>query len=156
MSIMLAFFDELDCFDGPRPNDSILLLYLVDMLAATSHFKPFLSIRNTFPRDTIRPKLELKHNCLLSAAKAQLPEYTTNPVPNRPIIQYQSPRVPFPRVPITNCRPSLYGSRSSWIVVSATCHDSVRMQCDDSCNTFQLLCEQDHLLPLLDLEGPYD
>ena len=60
-----------------------------------------------FPRIQFVPKLELKHTCLQSAAKAQLPEYTPNPVPNCPIVQYQSPSVHFPRVPISNCRPSL-------------------------------------------------
>ena len=58
MSIMLAFFDERDCFGGPRPNDSIPLLYLVDVLAVTSYFYFLPSIRNT--RDTIRPKTGFK------------------------------------------------------------------------------------------------
>ena len=110
MSVMLAFFDRLDCCGGPRPNDSISLLHLTDILAATPYFKPLISIRNTFPKDTIRPKQELNHSCRQSAAKAQLPEDTANPVPNRPIVQYQSPSVHFPRVSITNCRPSLHNS----------------------------------------------
>ena len=70
MSNMLAFFDGLDCFRGPRPNDSIPLLYLVDILAAMSWFNPLLYIRNTFFKDIIRPKLDVKHNCLQSAARA--------------------------------------------------------------------------------------
>ena len=93
---MLSFFDRLDCFGGPRPNDSILLLYLVDMLAATSHFKPLPSIRITFTKDTIRPTTGIEARLSQRAAKAQLPEYTTNPVPNCPIVQYQSPSVHFP------------------------------------------------------------
>ena len=56
MSIMLAFFDELDCFGGPRPNDTIPLLNLVDIRAAMSLFSPLLSISNMLPQDTIRPK----------------------------------------------------------------------------------------------------
>ena len=125
---MLAFFDELDCFGGSRPNDWIPLLYLVDILAATSCFIPFISIWNRFPKDTIRPKLEFEHNCLQSSAKAQLSKYTTNPVPNRPIVQCQSPSVHFPRVPITTCRPRLHSSCCSWIAASATSRDSVQMR----------------------------
>ena len=56
MLIMLAFFDELDCFGGPRPNDSIPLLHLMDVLAATTYFNRLPSIRNTFPKDTIHHK----------------------------------------------------------------------------------------------------
>ena len=60
MSVMFATFDEPDCFGGPRPNDSIPLHYLVDVLAATSYVNLLPSIRNTFPEDTIRHKTEIK------------------------------------------------------------------------------------------------
>ena len=111
MSIMLAFFDELDCFDGSRANDLIPLLHLVDILATTSYFKPLISIRNTFPKDTIGPRLDLKHNCLQSAAKSQVPQCTPNPFPNCPKVQCQS-QCTLSRVPITIFRPSLHSS--SW------------------------------------------
>ena len=82
-------------------------------------------LRIRFPKKQVVPKLELKHNCLQIAAKAHLPEYTTNPIPIRPIVQCQIPSVLFT---ITNCRPSLHGSRWLWIVFSATCRDSDRMR----------------------------
>ena len=53
-------------------------------------------LRIRFPRKQVVPKMELKHNCLQIAAKDQLPEYTTNPVSNCPIVQCQSPKVHFP------------------------------------------------------------
>ena len=53
-------------------------------------------LRIRFPRKQVVPKLELKHSCLQIAAKAQLPEYTTTPVSNCPIVQCQSPNVHFP------------------------------------------------------------
>ena len=94
MSIMLAFFDGFDRFDGHF------------------RFKTLLSIRNTFTKDTIRPKTGIEAQLPQGAVKAQLPEYTPNPVPNRPIVQCQSPSVHFPELQSPTVD-RLHSSRSS-------------------------------------------
>ena len=98
------------------------LIYLQRRLTSNLCFQ--LGIR--VPRIQFAPKLELKHKFLQSSVKSLLPEYTTIPVPTRPIVQYQSSCVHFPEFQSPTVDP--VSTVLVDLVVSATCCDSARMR----------------------------